>query len=100
MVFTCQTGGFGVHTSFLPGELLDNGNIKIFPFDTTHRRFNRHTLVNLELCASKGSACRAMVSMSSSKINTFRVLENVPISSAILSDFLSHRSPSNFRHRD
>jgi hypothetical protein len=24
MVFTCQTVGFGVHTSFLPEELLDD----------------------------------------------------------------------------
>jgi hypothetical protein len=24
MVFACQTGGFGVHTSFLPEELLDD----------------------------------------------------------------------------
>src|SRR5580700_6979275 len=79
--------------------LVHNGNIELFPFNATHRRFNGHTLVNLETLRFErlgvsGKGFDVLIEN--------QYLPRIGKRADFLghsSDFLSHRSPSNFRHR-
>jgi hypothetical protein len=80
--------------------LVHDGNIELLPFDTTHRRFNRHTFVNLETLRFERLGVpdnRFDVFVENQYLPRIRKRADFP---GYLSDFLSHRSPSNLRHRD
>src|SRR6202008_2232590 len=82
------------------GALVHNGNIELLPLDTTHRRFNRHTFVNLETLRFE------RLGVPGKGFDVLVENQYLPRIGKLadflghLSDFLSHRSPSNFRGRE